>query len=65
MTLKDFEDEPSRYIWMRDGKIVYDSIFKKEFEGNLNLLLSCIEDNIYEDDCNINYHQSVMDYKAS
>ena len=65
MTLKDFEDEPSRYIWMRDGKIVYDSIFKKEFEGNLNLLLSCIEDNIYEDDCNINYHQAVMDYKVS
>lgn len=32
------------------GSIVCDSVFEREFEGDIDLLIACIEDNIYEDD---------------
>jgi len=36
-----------RYIYVRhDGALVVESIFKKQFDGDSDLLLSCVEDNI-------------------
>lgn len=42
------EDAPE-YIYLQDGKIVHESIFNKHFDGNLELLLSCVENNIVDD----------------
>ena len=36
------------YIYLQDGKIVHQSIFEKNFDGDLKLLLSCVADNIYD-----------------
>lgn len=39
------------YVYLnKDGSVVYDSRFKKQFSGDLDLLHSCIEDNIYWND---------------
>lgn len=39
------------YITLRsDGAIEYESIFSRHFKGNFKLLLSCIEDNITDDE---------------
>lgn len=70
ITMEMFEKEPSKYVWLNSGKIVYDSIFAKEFDGDLKLLLDCIEDNIVEGINNpdmiyterINYYQVIKDY---
>jgi len=34
----------------QDGKIVIETIFEKKFDGDLELLFSCIADNIMPDD---------------
>jgi hypothetical protein len=60
ITIKEFEDNPSRYIWGNDCKIHIDSIFSEEFAGNLNLLVTCCEDKATPD--GINYYQAVKDY---
>lgn len=71
MTIKDFEDDPSKYIYLQSGSIVYQSIFSDKFNGDLDLLLDCIEDNIFvyesgEDEVEqINYHKAIKDYRES
>jgi len=63
MTIQDFEADPSKYIWGDDCRITVDSIFEREFNGDLKLLLTCCEDNATFDE--INYYQAVDDYKNS
>lgn len=52
--VKKFIDENSHKIWIDNvGRIVYDSIFEREFEklgGDISVLHSAIEDNIHEID---------------
>ena len=61
MTIQDFENDPSHYIWGDDCRITVDSFFEKKFDGDLKLLLDCCEDNRMFDE--INYYQAVEDYK--
>ncbi|MEW6096242.1 MAG: hypothetical protein AB1567_06925 [bacterium] len=65
LSLKDFEDNPSHYIYLRPGQIVYESLFEKNFNGNLKLLLDSIEDNIFideEGEEKIDYDNAIRDY---
>lgn len=53
------------YITLRDdGYLEYESIFAKEFDGDLKLLLSCVEDNIIND-ATINWPAVERDYRIS
>ena len=63
MNIKDFENEPSKYIWGDDCTLHIDSIFKREFTGDLNLLLSCLEDRATPS--GLNYYQAIKDYRTS
>ena len=63
ITIDDFEINPSQYIWVNNGTIVIDSIFDRLFLGNIKLLLSCIEDNMTDDE--IDYFGAIEDYKKS
>lgn len=63
ITIDDFEMNPSNYIWLQNGVIVVDSQFDKFFIGNKELLLTCLEDNIRDDE--ICYNDAIADYKKS
>lgn len=71
INLSMFESEPERYIWMAGDTIVIESRFAREFEGNLEKLISCCEDAIYVGNPlvedfekeNIFYNQAISDYK--
>jgi len=63
LTIKDFEDNPSNYIWGDDVTLHIDSIFNSAFDGNINLLVACCEDNAMPD--GINYYEAVRDYEKS
>ena len=60
ITIKDFEDNPSNYIYGNDLTLHIDSIFEKEFNGNLDLLCDCCADNATCD--GINYYEAIRDY---
>lgn len=62
ITIENFECEPSHYVWMNKGTLVIDSIFQRSFLGNLNLLMSCLED--HADDESIEYYDAIEEYKA-
>lgn len=38
-------------VWVKsdDGTIHYDSLFEKRWPGSFELLMACVEDNIYDD----------------
>lgn len=60
------DDDLDYYIYLRDGTIVYESRFEKNFCGDLKFLLDCIEDNIYlneNEDERINFNQAKKDYQ--
>ena len=63
ITISQFSADPSHYIWGDDCCITVDSIFDGEFDGDLNLLIRCCEDNVTSE--GINYYQAVEDYKQS
>lgn len=49
-------DDACNYIHINSsGIIVYQSIFQKEFDGDFELLMSLIEDNIYIDNHRAEY----------
>ena len=71
-TIEIFEDDPSNCIWMDNGVINYESRFGREFNGDLKLLLSCVEGNVYEDgkdeewaEEHIDYKKTIKDYKEA
>lgn len=49
------------------GQIVHESIFDKNFDGDLDLLLDCAEDNIYGDGSGewINWEAVFDDYQTA
>ena len=58
-------DDAHKYITLRDdGVLVCESVFKRDFAGNFKLLMSCIEDNIF-DDATIDWSAVERDYKES
>ena len=68
-------DDAPEYIYLTDsGSIVHQSIFEKNFDGDLKLLLSCVEDNIVasgdrwhegDNDEPINWNGVFADYRAA
>jgi hypothetical protein len=61
ITIKDFEENPSQYAWVNNkSQLVIDSIFNREFTGNIDLLLACVEDHMT--DTEINYVEAIKDY---
>ena len=63
INIEQFAADPSKYVWGDDCRITVDSVFEREFDGDLELLLDCCEDNVTSK--GINYHQAVEDYKRS
>ena len=63
ITLEQFIDDPAKYIWGDDCCLHIDSIFEREFKGDLKLLLSCCEDNAVPE--GINYYQAIKDYEEN
>jgi len=57
-------DSLSDYVYLQDGVIKYESVIKKVVPPqSLELLLSCCEDNIYDEDGEqINYHDAWDDF---
>lgn len=60
ITIKNFEDDPSHYIYGDDCRLTVDSMFEREFAGNLQLLVDCCADNARPD--GINYYKAIRDY---
>ena len=42
-------DDADRYIYMKGGTLVYESVFEKQFTGDFKRLLNCVEDSIFDD----------------
>lgn len=63
ITIIDFIEEPGKYIWGDDCRLVTDSRFAEEFDGNLGLLEDCCSDNANPD--GINYYKAIKDYNKS
>jgi hypothetical protein len=61
ITINDFEGDPSNYIWGDDCQLHIDSIFQKEFDGNLNLLIACCEDNATPE--GVNYCEAIKQFR--
>lgn len=63
ITIEDFEAEPSRWIYLVNGTITYDSRLENLFLGDLKLLFACIEDHTGDEE--INYYEAIKDYNKS
>jgi len=67
LTINDVLDELSRYIWLNDrGQLVMDSQISRILDPDkLNLLRSCVEDNIRDDDYPMEPRSGRIDYAAA
>ena len=67
MTIDKFLDNPSKYVYLSGRELKYTSGFVKKFDGNLHLLLNCVDDNIFNNENDgeeyIDYFQAVKEYK--
>ena len=66
--LYKLEDAPE-YIYLNDtGKIVWQSVIEKHFDGDFPLLMDCVETNIFTDEegtgDHIDWSMVFDDYKA-